>query len=202
MNTTHTDNITRPEMVAVDTELARLYQIAHTITAAQQRAMGFALKNDLPAKLARTLAKLAALEADPSVGEDDPEMIVARASVRRWEREIDDAEDAHYRYQARIDDTAAKAAPLEAIYAQHRWTRFFGVPRGHIHAGMNCHSCNKGASLTRFGWMVDMAGLGAAAAVDAYGPALCSHCFPNAPVKHQQKAKLKKSQLDVKDRWQ
>lgn len=71
--------------------------------------------------------------------------------------------------------------PLNAEYETKPWSRFFLVNNrgGHIHSTMACHSCR---ITTSFAWLPDMSGLTEKDAVEAYGPHLCSKCFPSAPV--------------------
>lgn len=89
---------------------------------------------------------------------------------------------------ARIADakaTIARLCPeldrLDAIYREHRWTRFVTVADGHIHSGTVC----AGGTIrptTQITWNPDLSGLTEADAVGKLGPTLCSHCFPSAPV--------------------
>lgn len=79
---------------------------------------------------------------------------------------------------ARLDE---KAAPSEAIYAEHRWNRFFLVPRGHIHRILGCSTCYV---TTEFRWLPHLSGLTEVEAVAAHGAILCTVCFPTAPVEH------------------
>jgi hypothetical protein len=80
-----------------------------------------------------------------------------------------------------IDALAAEVAPLNAIYAEYRWSRFFLVTNanGHIHSSTCCGTCFPS---TQFNWLTDLSGLTEAEAVDQYGEILCSVCFPSAPV--------------------
>jgi hypothetical protein len=80
----------------------------------------------------------------------------------------------------------AAQAPLHAEYAARPWSRFFWVQNngGHVHSSMNCSTCNRGVTLTSFGWNPDLSGLDEAAAVAKLGPSLCTICFPSAPVEH------------------
>lgn len=75
----------------------------------------------------------------------------------------------------------AQAEPLEAIYNEERWSRFFLVQNadGHIHSSMHCSTCHP---TTVFSWLPDLSGLGEADAVAAHGALLCTVCFPTAPV--------------------
>jgi hypothetical protein len=84
-------------------------------------------------------------------------------------------------YNARIAVLEAEAAPHKALYAEHRWSRFFLVlnNNGHIHSSTSCTTCYV---TTDFGWLPDLSGLTEADAVEQQGKILCSVCFPSAPV--------------------
>lgn len=75
----------------------------------------------------------------------------------------------------------ADAAPLEAIYRDEQWSRFFLVINhdGHIHSSMHCSTCRP---TTLFNWLPDLSGLTEADAVAAHGAVLCTVCYPSAPV--------------------
>ena len=75
----------------------------------------------------------------------------------------------------------AEALPLETLYDENQWSRFFLVNNngGHIHSSMSCHSCNL---RTQFGWLPQLSGLTEKDAVEAHGTILCTHCYPTAPV--------------------
>lgn len=83
--------------------------------------------------------------------------------------------------RATIAETEKEAAPLEAVYQDRRWTRFFLVTSslGHIHTSMHCKTC---FPTTQYHWLTDMSGLTEADAVRAHGAKLCTVCFPTAPV--------------------
>lgn len=70
---------------------------------------------------------------------------------------------------------------LDDEYTGERWNRFYLVVSsvGHIHSDMSCSTCNP---RTRFAWLPELSGLTAEDAVKEHGPALCSRCFPDAPV--------------------
>jgi hypothetical protein len=57
------------------------------------------------------------------------------------------------------------------------WQRFFLVE--HIHSSQRCSSFRP---TTRIGWLPKVSGLTEAEAVAEYGAALCTICFPSAPV--------------------
>ena len=113
----------------------------------------------------------------PFYGDDYPERLIAEREELRLER------------IAALD----VVAELEKSYTG--WSRFFAVTGGHLHSSMSCHTCNKGRTPTRFAWVTDLSGLTESEAVDKLGPALCSVCFPSAPVEHQEQAKLGKTAL-------
>lgn len=89
-------------------------------------------------------------------------------------------------HRAELAEVLAAAKPLEAQYAERRWSRFFWVQNngGHVHSSMQCSTCNKGGHATAFGWNPDLSGLDEAAAVAKLGPMLCTVCFPSAPVEY------------------
>lgn len=97
---------------------------------------------------------------------------------------------------ARIEQVEVENAmmPLQATYAEHRWSRFFLVvsSAGHIHSSTCCSTCRP---TTRYGWLPELSGKTEAEAVEAHGPALCSVCFPSAPVEWVV-GKLTKSQAE------
>jgi hypothetical protein len=80
-----------------------------------------------------------------------------------------------------IAELEAEAAPLHALYSEHRWSRFFLVlnTNGHIHRDTSCSTC---FITTDFGWLPELSGLTEADAVEQQGEILCSVCFPSAPV--------------------
>lgn len=71
--------------------------------------------------------------------------------------------------------------PFEALFEQERWSRFFLVTssQGHIHSSMSCGTCRP---TTTFGWLPELSGSTEAEAVEQQGPALCTVCFPSAPL--------------------
>lgn len=80
-----------------------------------------------------------------------------------------------------IAELEAEAAPLHALYNEHRWSRFFLVlnTNGHIHRDTSCSTC---FITTDFGWLPELSGLTEVDAVEQQGEILCSVCFPSAPV--------------------
>lgn len=93
------------------------------------------------------------------------------------------AADLLAKLDAALADLAAidrQVQELEAIYAEHRWSRFFIVisSDGHIHRNRRCSTCYLS---TVYGWLPKLSGLTEAEAVADQGPLLCSVCFPSAP---------------------
>lgn len=77
------------------------------------------------------------------------------------------------------DRLLAEIAVLEARYTG--WSRFFVVTSsaGHIHSSMHCSTCRP---TTTYGWLPELSGRTEADCVTEFGPALCSICYPTAPV--------------------
>ena len=74
---------------------------------------------------------------------------------------------------------------MEAIYRKAPWQRFFPCTNrdGHIHA--TYRDCSSVGWDTPMAWRPDLSGLTVDAAVAKLGPALCSICFPLAPVEQK-----------------
>jgi hypothetical protein len=78
-----------------------------------------------------------------------------------------------------------EANELEAEYRRRPWPRYFFVvsSAGHIHSTAGgCNTCRR---TTAYGWMPERSGQTEAEALADLGPhaeALCSVCFPSAPV--------------------
>lgn len=77
------------------------------------------------------------------------------------------------------ENIKAEIEALQDLYTG--WSRFFVVTSsaGHIHSSMHCSTCY---FTTTYGWLPELSGKTEAEAVEAHGPALCSVCFPSAPV--------------------
>lgn len=61
------------------------------------------------------------------------------------------------------------------------WSRFFLVTssKGHIHSSMSCSTCRP---TTSYGWLPELSGRTEADCVAEFGAALCTVCYPSAPV--------------------
>lgn len=73
----------------------------------------------------------------------------------------------------------AVAARETAWNENGRWSRYFAVSGGHIHASASCHSLRP---TTRIGWLPELSAESEQEAVSRYGSVLCTFCFPSAPV--------------------
>ena len=85
----------------------------------------------------------------------------------------------------------------EAGYAG--WSRFFLVTSssGHVHSSQRCCTCHKGRQATRFALVPTLSGSTEAEAVAELGPALCSVCYPAAPVEHREQATIPQAQAQA-----
>jgi hypothetical protein len=93
-------------------------------------------------------------------------------------------------------DKAAEAwdscEECETEYQSRPWSRYWLVTSsdGHIHASRGCSTCNKGRNATGFALAAYLSGKPVAEAVADLGPALCSVCFPDAPVESTEQARI------------
>jgi len=85
--------------------------------------------------------------------------------------------------EAQVAKLREQAAPLRKAAQDfdkanyEGWNRFFLVK--HIHNTVRCSSFRP---TTKIGWLPDVSGLTEVEAVKAHGEALCTICFPSAPV--------------------
>lgn len=72
---------------------------------------------------------------------------------------------------------------LDQVYRKRgSWNRAYLVPDGHLHKSMDCSTCNKGNTPTKFQWMTDYSGKSEKEIVGAAGYRACTTCYPSAPV--------------------
>lgn len=92
------------------------------------------------------------------------------------QRALDAVEEAETLYRL----ARAAAEPLEATYAEYRWSRFFIVnnTNGHVHSSMHCTTC---FVTTAFGWLPELSGGTEEEMVEQFGETACTVCFPSAP---------------------
>jgi hypothetical protein len=86
----------------------------------------------------------------------------------------------------------AACRETEDEYDRRPWARYWLVTSsdGHIHSSRHCCTCNKGKSPTRFALAAYLSGKPVSEAVADLGPALCSVCFPEAPVESKEQARI------------
>lgn len=164
---------THEQAVAVDTELAALFEEQH----------------DIRAKLAQLRATVRRAAGQREVTERGrrtnwtgtwDEAVAAAVPV--WHEELRRQSLAEIEGRLiRLDCVEDEQAALEAVWDEHQWSRFFLVDNhdGHIHKTMQCSTC---FPTTRFRWLPALSGLTEAEAVTAHGSILCTICFPSAPV--------------------
>jgi hypothetical protein len=77
-------------------------------------------------------------------------------------------------------DQARDAKEMADKWADNgRWNRYAVVPGGHIHTNDGCFTLRWNTDVR---WAYQISGDSVADAIDAYGEALCSHCYPEASV--------------------
>lgn len=89
----------------------------------------------------------------------------------------------------------AEANELEAEHTRRPWSRYYLVvsSAGHIHSSTRCKTCRR---TTEYGWTPERSGMTEAEAIDDLGEhaeALCSVCFPSAPVAGKTKVTAAKA---------
>ena len=178
------DEVTHERAVEIDTQLAELWRVANSVRDSIASHKNFiAGQIGLKGKYMGR-GRSAVYYYSESVDEviELAEQKLADESFVGYSREmvvtyLDKLSLAVSEYKA----TRELAEPLEKIYDEHPWSRFYLVTNknGHIHSSMQCHTCGP---RTLFAWLPQLSGLTEKDAVDAHGTILCSHCFPTAPV--------------------
>ena len=103
-----------------------------------------------------------------------------------------EALDAYCTANEALSEARVDVAEIDAIYAAAPWSRYWLVTSsdGHIHRSCHCSTCNRGLKRTGFALTAYLSGKDAAEAVADLGPALCSVCFPEAPVESTEQARI------------
>lgn len=138
-------------------------------------------------------------------------MAQARETISRANRVLDD--NSGYVSESRKADALERineaelelaslredAAPLEAEYAERRWSRFYLVTNGngHVHRSMACSTC---FPTTTFHWVTDLSGATDSEAIEEYGEKMCTTCYPDAPAdpRHRAPGRRDREALDAK----
>lgn len=84
-----------------------------------------------------------------------------------------------------LAEVQARISELDAIYQASPWTRFYPAVTNsapHIHSSTHCQTLHRGQHMTTMTWATQMSGTTEAKAVEELDEALCSVCFPSAPV--------------------
>jgi hypothetical protein len=94
--------------------------------------------------------------------------------------------------EERLGEARVACRECEAEYESRPWARYWLVTSsdGHIHASRRCSTCNKGRAPTGFALAAYLSGKSEAEAVADLGPALCSVCYPSAPVESREQARI------------
>ena len=95
-------------------------------------------------------------------------------------RQAQDRLDKLAEARAALAEANAAVQAQDALWTLHgQWNRYAVVPRGHIHTEFGCFTLR---SDTDVRWAFEVSGDSVEEAIEVYGEALCSHCFPDAPV--------------------
>jgi hypothetical protein len=116
------------------------------------------------------------------------------APASKYRTLADVADDAGAFTEARLayEDADIAVEQCKDEYARRPWRRYWLVTSsdGHIHASTECSTCNKGHAPTGFALVPYLSGASAKDAVADLGSALCSVCFPDAPVEDREQVKI------------
>lgn len=191
----------RAEMVHIDTDIAKKYYELREASAdekvAEQSAAVYATRGveitkEGYGKQQRTI--YTTVTGEQMVNPKAWQLIEARldgkfgefpekneyGSPLNYKEDFEKALAEHEKAKENLDN--ARSAYNEANSHYEGWNRYFGVPDGHIHSSMDCHSCNNGAYATSFVWLPELSGSTEEEAVAVGGSTLCTHCYPTAPV--------------------
>lgn len=151
----------------IDTQLAELYGQAakasnYSASAIKSLASALGYNTRRDAQVPSVVALL-----EQANGNDHPNVLSAIKSYKQ--------------HTAELVAIREQEKPLEAIYNEQQWSRFFLCTNtnGHIHSEMTCSTCRWD---TQFAWLPSLSGLTEEDAVEEYGAILCSVCFASAPV--------------------
>ncbi len=106
-------------------------------------------------------------------------------------------------YFTEMNNYSIADANIDAINAEFNarggWTRYYLVvsSSGHIHRNMECFTCNNGKEPTAFALYPSLSGSNVEQAVAKLGAALCTHCFPEAPVEYREQVKINKTAAKI-----
>lgn len=173
----------------IDTKLAELYYQGHKLDAARNSRLATILHMAGARYYYRGRQRVTDMTEEQAIEILSADLTKRDLSARQTHGEALEAlEAADIAIMEHDNTTFAVAAKYTG------WSRFFLVTSstGHIHSSMHCSTCRP---TTRYGWLPQLSGQTEAQAVAECGPALCSVCFPSAPLDWQGQ-KLSKKQAD------
>lgn len=86
---------------------------------------------------------------------------------------------------ARVERLNNRNAKLNEVYRAQPWPRYYPAvtdSKPHIHSSTSCQTLHHGRNMTQMTWATEMSGTSEHEAVAHLDEALCSVCFPSAPV--------------------
>ena len=104
---------------------------------------------------------------------------VAASNTTYIGRQAQDALDRLAQAYDALADAQQAQADTDKWEANGRWPRYAVVPGGHIHKQMGCFTLRWDTDVR---WAYQVSGDTVEDAIAEYGEALCSHCYPDAPV--------------------
>jgi hypothetical protein len=139
---------------------------------------------DGPLNVSFEVASRSQIEADQLVDlcrQGHPKLVLADRVVADIDRAAAD-----------LTEALSLVEEIDQEFRSRPWSRYWLVTSsdGHIHRDVGCSTCNKGREPTGFALVPYLSGSTAEAAVADLGPALCSICFPGAPVESREQARI------------
>lgn len=175
-NTTATATFTREQAKAADKELYDAMLVVADKAARIERALNnihyaagdsyrrrYDSRSGWKMTDAEAIAQVAKIAAGITYSADEAQNDLDRLTAAG--AELDQARDAKEMADKWVDNG--------------RWNRYAVVPGGHIHTNDGCFTLRWNTDVR---WAYQISGDSVADAIDAYGEALCSHCYPEAPV--------------------
>lgn len=171
---------TTEQAVAIDTRLAELHNEAWNLNERRSTALDHLhhLVGDRRFNPGSRFMKGRWQKSDDEVTATGPEQIVLH-DRRTFTDTLAKLAD----IIAALADIHDEQNKLEAIYEANPWPRFFLclANGGHVHDTLNCRTLRIDTQMT---WLPALSGRTEADAVAEMGPALCTVCYPTAPVEY------------------
>lgn len=178
--------ITREQIVAIDTQIAKLYnegtELYFDLLSARKSIeylLPYAVRHGRVTARTFTVNGVQELTTVENLRRLFNQGLIGSEAQRNRKSEaqrFEKYDEISTKYRAKKEETA------EAEKQYKGWSRFFLVHGGHIHSSVDCSTCNKAGNATSFGWLPELGGLTEADAVAQHGAILCTVCFPSAPV--------------------